>query len=64
MGPTPDLRGLMFVSYLPILYNVQYKKYYTKSKDHIEKIDFQEIFIALVNWPISEFYGAFVCVIS
>jgi len=28
-------------------------------KDHIEKIDFQENFIA-VNWPMSEFYGAFV----
>ena len=29
------------------------------SKDHIEKIDFQEIFIAVVNWPNSELYGAF-----
>ena len=32
-------------------------------KDHIEKIDFQEIFIAVVNWPISEFFWAFVCII-
>jgi len=28
---------------------------------YIEKIDFQDIFIAVVNWPISELYGAFVC---
>ena len=34
------------------------------SKDHIEKTDFQEISIAIVNWPISEFYGAFVCIIA
>ena len=27
------------------------------SKDHTEKIDFQEIFIAVVHWPISEFKG-------
>ena len=32
-------------------------------KDHREKIDFQEIFIAVVNWPISEFHGVFVCII-
>ena len=31
-------------------------------KDHIEKIDFLDIFIAVVNWPISELYGAFVCI--
>ena len=31
-------------------------------KDLIEKIDFQDIFIAVVNWPISELYGAFVCI--
>ena len=31
-------------------------------KDHVEKIDFQDIFIAVVNWPISELYGAFVCI--
>ena len=24
------------------------------TKDHIEKIDFQDIFIAVVNWPILE----------
>ena len=30
-------------------------------KDHIEKIDFQEIFIAVVNWPNSELYRAIVC---
>ena len=34
---------------------------YVWIKDHIEKIDFQDIFIAVVNWPISEFYRAFVC---
>ena len=32
------------------------------TKDHIEKIDFQDIFIAVVNWPISEFYRTFVCI--
>ena len=32
------------------------------TKDHIEKIDFQDIFSAVVNWPISEFYRAFVCI--
>ena len=31
-------------------------------KEHIEKIDFQDIFLAVVNWPISELYGAFVCI--
>ena len=35
---------------------------YVCIKDHIEKIDFQDIFIAVVNWPISELYGAFVCI--
>ena len=29
-----------------------------QSKDYIEEIDFQEPFFAVVNWPISEFYGA------
>ena len=33
------------------------------TKDYIEKIDFQDIFIAVVNWPIAEFYVAFVCII-
>ena len=33
------------------------------TKDHIEKIDFQELIFAVVNWPNSEFYGAFVCII-
>ena len=32
-------------------------------KDHIEKIDFQELSFAVVNWPNSELYGAFVCII-
>ena len=32
------------------------------SKDYTEKIDFQDIFIAFVNWPISELYGGFVCI--
>ena len=32
------------------------------SKDHIEKIDFQDIFFAVVNWPISKLYGPFVCI--
>ena len=32
-------------------------------KDHIEKIDFQELIFAVVNWPNSELYGAFVCII-
>ena len=36
------------------------KSRYLHDKDHIEKIDFQEIFIAVGNWPISEFDGAFV----
>ena len=31
------------------------------TKDHIDEIDFQEPFFVVVNWPISEFYGAFVC---
>ena len=31
-------------------------------KDHIEKIDFQELIFAVVNWPNSELYGAFVCI--
>ena len=29
-------------------------------KDHIEKIDFQELIFAVVNWPNSELYGAIV----
>ena len=33
------------------------------SKDHVEKIDFQELIFAVVNWPNSELYGAFVCII-
>ena len=32
------------------------------SKDHIDKIDFQELIFAVVNWPNSEFYGAIVCI--
>ena len=32
-------------------------------KDHIEKIDFQELIFAVVNWPNSELYWAFVCII-
>ena len=35
--------------------------YIVYPKDYIEKIDFQDIFIAVVNWPIPELYGAFVC---
>ena len=35
---------------------------YVLSKDYTEKIDFQDIFIAVVNWPISELYGGFVCI--
>jgi hypothetical protein len=32
------------------------------SKDYIAKVDFQDpFFFAVVNWPISEFYGASVC---
>ena len=34
-----------------------------KSKDHIEKIDFQELIFAVINWPNSEFYGAIVSII-
>ena len=35
--------------------NLEFLKIYKldSPKDHIEKIDFQEIFIAVVNWPIS-----------
>ena len=33
-----------------------------ETKDHVEKIDIQELLIAVVNWPNSEFYGAFVCI--
>ena len=33
----------------------------SQPKDYIEEIDFQEPFFAVVNWPISEFYGASVC---
>jgi len=29
-------------------------------KDYIEKIDFQALIFAVVNWPNSELYGAFV----
>ena len=29
------------------------------TKDHIEKIDFQEVIFAVVNWPNSELYRAF-----
>jgi len=36
-------------------------KWRIRAKDYIEKIDFQDIFIAVVNWPISELHGAFVC---
>ena len=32
------------------------------TKDHIEKIDFQVLIFAVVNWPNSELYGAFVCI--
>ena len=31
------------------------------SKDHIEKINFQELIFAVVNWPNSDFCGAIVC---
>ena len=31
-------------------------------KDYAEEIDFQEPFFAVVNWAISEFYGAIVCI--
>ena len=37
------------------------KLYLVCTKDHIEKIDFQELIFAVVNWPNSELYGAFVC---
>ena len=33
-----------------------------QTKDYIEKIDFQDPFFAVVNWPISEFYGVSVCI--
>ena len=32
------------------------------TKDYIEKIDFQELIFAIVNWPNSELYRAFVCI--
>ena len=32
------------------------------TKDHIEKIEFKELIFAVVNWPNSELYGAFVCI--
>ena len=35
---------------------------YEGTKDYIEKIDYQELFIAVVNWPNSELYGTFVCI--
>ena len=35
---------------------------WVQTKDHIEEIDFQEPFFIVVNWPISEFYGAAVCI--
>ena len=31
-------------------------------KDHKNKLDFQELIFAVVNWPNSEFYGAIVCI--
>jgi len=43
--------------------NLVMKSIWFYSKDHIEKIDFQELIFAVVNWPNSELYGAFVCII-
>ena len=40
-----------------------YQQQTSKTKDHIEKMDFQELIFAVVNWPNSELYGAFVCII-
>ena len=34
------------------------------AKDCIEEIDFQEQIFAVVNWPNSELYGAFVCIMD
>ena len=47
-----------------ILYGIAYgtESSLNLTKDYIEKIDFQDIFIAVLNWPISELYGAFVCI--
>ena len=33
-----------------------------QTKDYIEKVDFQELLFAIVNWPNSELYGAFACI--
>ena len=33
-----------------------------ETKDHIDKLDFQEHIFAVVNWPNSEFYRALVCI--
>ena len=43
-------------------YAVKVMKVY--SKDHVDKIDFQELIFAVVNWPNSEFYGAIVRLIG
>ena len=40
----------------------KYRQETVAAKDHIEKIDFQELIFAVVNWPNSELYGAFVCI--
>ena len=40
--------------------NIDIYIYTVGTKDYIEKIDFQDIFITVVNWPFSELYGAFV----
>ena len=33
-----------------------------RSKDHKEKIDFKKLLFAVVNWPNSELYRAFFCI--
>ena len=38
------------------------RKRIVSPKDYIEKIDFQDLIFAVVNWPNSELYGAFVCI--
>jgi len=38
-----------------------FRRYIPVPIDHIEKIDFQELIFAVVNWPNSEFYVETVC---
>ena len=50
----------LLISAAHCLNNKERKKGKVGTKDYIEKVDFQELIFAIVNWPNSELYGAFV----